>query len=43
MLSDDLGEKIIFFLSKVPKFLHMVFNVIEEHCCVFLSPIFVLL
>jgi len=37
MLSGDLGEKNVF--SKVPKFLHMVFNVIEEYC-VFLSLVF---
>ena len=36
MLSDNLGEKKT-VSSKVPKFLHMVFNVIGEHCCVFLS------
>jgi len=39
MLSDDAGE---FFLSKVPKFLHMVINVIEENCCVFLLLVFAL-
>ena len=37
MLSDDMGEK-----SKVAKFLHVVFNVIEKHCCVSLSLIFAL-
>jgi len=35
MLGNDLDENFVF--SKVPKFLLMVFNVIEEHCCVFLS------
>ena len=39
MLSDDLGER--YFLLKVPKFWHVVFNVVEEYCCVFLLLVFV--